>query len=129
MIFPVGLKVLSQMLDPASEKCDLHIRAAGIFLMQLELLKVHRLVILCHNEGANVDEHRVLATIHRNLARLGLVSFIGHISFAFSIVPEIQSRPRTRYTGAAKDHNQQRRKNLFGRIHAQLPARRKNGFA
>ena len=64
MIFPVGLKVLSQMLDPAGEKCDLHIRAAGIFLVQLELLKIQRLVALCHNEGANVDEDRVLATAH-----------------------------------------------------------------
>jgi hypothetical protein len=63
MIFPVGLKVLGQMLDPVSEKCDLHIRAAGIFLMQLELLKIRRLVALCHNEGANVDEERVLATV------------------------------------------------------------------
>src|SRR4029450_13045975 len=63
MIFPVGLKVFSQMLDPASEKCDLHIRTAGIFLMQLELLKIRRLVALCHNEGANVAEDRILATI------------------------------------------------------------------
>src|SRR6266550_3100198 len=62
MIFPVGLKVLGQVLDPVSEKCDLHIRAAGIFLMQLELLEIRRLVALCHNEGANVDEDRILAT-------------------------------------------------------------------
>ena len=63
MIFPVGLKVLGQVLDPVSEKCDLHIRAAGIFLMQLELLKIRRLVALCHNEGAILDEERVLATM------------------------------------------------------------------
>src|SRR5436305_14133167 len=50
------------MLDPARKKCDLHIRAAGIFLMQLELLEIRRLVALCHNEGANVDEDRILAT-------------------------------------------------------------------
>jgi hypothetical protein len=50
------------MLDPARKKCDLHIRAAGIFLMQLELLKIRRLVAFSHNEGANVDEDRVLAT-------------------------------------------------------------------
>jgi hypothetical protein len=62
VIFPVGLKVLSQMLDPARQKCDLHIRAAGIFFMQLELRKIRRLVALCHNEGANLDEDRVLAT-------------------------------------------------------------------
>lgn len=55
------------MLDPVREKCDLHIRAAGIFLMQLELLETQRLVALCHNEGANLDEDRSLAT--RSLAR------------------------------------------------------------
>jgi hypothetical protein len=38
VIFAVGLEVFSQMLDPAGEKCDLHICAAGIFFMQLELL-------------------------------------------------------------------------------------------
>ena len=62
MIFPVDLKVFGQMLDPAGKKCDLHICAAGIFLMQLELLEIRRLVALCHNEGANLDEDRVLAT-------------------------------------------------------------------
>jgi hypothetical protein len=50
------------MLDPVRKKCDLHIRAAGIFLMQLELLEIRRLVALYHNEGANVDEDRILAT-------------------------------------------------------------------
>jgi hypothetical protein len=50
------------MLDPVRKKCDLHIRAAGIFLMQLKLLKIRRLVALCHNEGANLDEDRILAT-------------------------------------------------------------------
>src|SRR5207249_11356125 len=50
------------MLDPAGKKCDLHIRAAGIFFMQLKLLEIPRLVALCHNEGANVDEDCILAT-------------------------------------------------------------------
>jgi len=50
------------MLDPAGKKCDLHIRAAGIFFMQLKLLEIRRLVALCHNEGANVDEDCILAT-------------------------------------------------------------------
>ena len=72
MIFPVGLKVFGQMLDPVSEKCDLHICAAGIFLMQLKLLKIQRLVALCHNEGANVDEDRILATILAGLVRCGI---------------------------------------------------------
>lgn len=50
------------MLDPVRKKCDLHIRAAGIFLMQLELLEIRRLAALYHNEGANVVEDRILAT-------------------------------------------------------------------
>ena len=62
MIFPVNLKVLSQMLDPAGKKCDLHICTAGIFVMQLELLEVRRLVALSHNEGPIVDEESIFAT-------------------------------------------------------------------
>ena len=62
MIFLVSLKVLSQMLDPAGEKCDLHIRAAGIFVMQLDLLEIQRLVALSHNEGAILDEESIFAT-------------------------------------------------------------------
>jgi hypothetical protein len=62
MIFPVNLKVLSQMLDPMREKCDLHIRAASIFVMQLELLEIRRLVALGHNEAPIVAKERVFAT-------------------------------------------------------------------
>ena len=62
MIFPVNLKVLSQMLDPAGQKCDLHIRAASIFVMQLELLEIRRLVALSHNEGPIVTEEPIFAT-------------------------------------------------------------------
>lgn len=50
------------MLDPAGEKCDLHIRAAGILVMQLELLEIRRLVALSHNEGPIVTEEPILAT-------------------------------------------------------------------
>ena len=50
------------MLDSAGEKCDLHIRAAGIFVMQLELLEIRRLVALCHNEAPIVAEEPILAT-------------------------------------------------------------------
>jgi hypothetical protein len=62
VIFPIGLKMLSQMLDPASQKCDLHIRAAGIFVMQLKLLETQRFTALCHNEGPILDEEPILAT-------------------------------------------------------------------
>ena len=50
------------MLDPVREKCDLHIRAAGILIMQLELLEVQRLVTLSHNEGPILAEEPVFAT-------------------------------------------------------------------
>ena len=53
------------MLDPVREKCDLHIRAAGILVMQLELLEIQRLVALSHNEGATVDEESIFATAQR----------------------------------------------------------------
>ena len=56
------------MLDPVREKCDLHIRAAGIFVMQLELLEIQRLVTLSHNEGPIVAEEPVFATAQRTRA-------------------------------------------------------------
>ena len=68
MIFPVNLKVLSQMLDPAGQKCDLHIRAAGILVMQLELLEIRRLVALGHNEAPIVAEEPIFATAQTSRA-------------------------------------------------------------
>jgi len=50
------------MLDPVREKCDLHIRAAGIFVMQLELLEIQHLVTLGHNEGPIVAKEPIFAT-------------------------------------------------------------------
>ena len=50
------------MLDPVREKCDLHICTAGIFVMQLELLEIQRLVALSHNEAPIVAEEPILAT-------------------------------------------------------------------
>jgi hypothetical protein len=69
VILPVNLEVLSQMLDPAGEKCDLHIRAAGIFIMQLEFLEIQRLVALSHNEGPIVTEEPIFATQIAPLSR------------------------------------------------------------
>ena len=57
------------MLDPVREKCDLHIRAAGIFVMQPELLEVQRLVTLSHNEGPIVAEEPSFATAQDDPAR------------------------------------------------------------
>src|SRR6266446_9582768 len=52
VIFGVALQVFGQMLDPAREKCDLHIRATSIFIVQLELLEVQRCRALCHKRSA-----------------------------------------------------------------------------
>src|SRR5215470_1231342 len=92
--------------------------------MQLELLKVQRLIALCHNEGANVDEDRRLATARQT----AVLSFVCDVSLALSVVPKTQSRSRTRDPGSAKNHNQQGSKNFLCRIHAQLPARCEDGF-
>jgi hypothetical protein len=55
--------------------------------MQLELLKVHGLIALCHNEARNLDEDRVLATTGKSSAPQK--SFPSHIFFAFSVVPKV----------------------------------------
>ncbi len=55
------------MLDPMREKCDLHIRAAGIFVMQLELLEIQRLVALSHNEAPIVAKEPIFATAQRDV--------------------------------------------------------------
>ena len=58
------------MLDPVREKCDLHIRTAGIFVMQLKLLETHRFATLCHNEGRIVTEEPIFATAQTTHARI-----------------------------------------------------------
>jgi hypothetical protein len=68
MIFPINLKVLGQMLDPVREECDLHIRAAGIVVMQLELLEIRRLIALGHNEAPIVAEEPIFATAQTSRA-------------------------------------------------------------
>jgi hypothetical protein len=65
VVLPVNLEMLSQMLDPASQKCDLHVCAAGIFIMQLELLEIQHLVALSHNEGATLVAEWIFATGER----------------------------------------------------------------
>jgi len=62
VIFGVALQVFGQMLDPAREKCDLHICTARILFMQLELLEAQRLRALCHYEVPTLNEERTLAT-------------------------------------------------------------------
>jgi hypothetical protein len=120
MIFLVSLKMLSQMLDPAGEKCDLHIRAAGIFVMQLNLLEIQRLVALSHNEGPIVAEEPILATAQtRSAARADL--FLGWMPFPFAVVPKAKLVTRTDSAGTTKDDAKEFGQKIFRRIHAQFP--------
>ena len=110
------------MLDPVREKCHLHIRAAGIFIMQLELLEVRRLVALSHNEDATVDEESIFATAQRGEGQLGLVSLLGWMSFPFAVVPKAELCTRTDSAPTADDHTKEVAQKMFRRIHAQFPA-------
>ena len=110
------------MLDPVREECDLHIRAAGIFVMQLEFLEIRRLVALSHNEGATVDEESIFATARRGEDQLGLVSLLGWMSFPFAVVPKAEPRTRTDSARTADDYAKEVAQKTFRRIHAQFPA-------
>ena len=109
------------MLDPVREKCDLHIRAAGIFVMQLELLEIRRLVALSHNEGATVDEESIFATAQRGEGQLGLVLLLSWMSFPFPVVPKAELCARTDSTRTADDYAKEVAQKMFRRIHAQFP--------
>ena len=122
MIFPVNLEVLSQMLDPVREKCDLHIRAAGIFVMQLDLLEIQRLVALSHNEGATVDEESIFATAWRDEGQLGLLFLLSWMSFTFAVVPKAELRAGTDSARTADDYAKEVAQKMFRRIHTQFPA-------
>jgi len=61
MVFGMALEVVGQLSNPAGEEGDLHIRAAGIFLMELELLHVHRVTAFCHKRAGIVGEEWGLA--------------------------------------------------------------------
>ena len=61
MIFGVALEVVGQLRDPAGEERNLHIRAAGVLLVELKLLHVHRVTAICHKRVRIVGEEHVLA--------------------------------------------------------------------
>ena len=109
------------MLDPVREKCDLHIRAAGIFIMQLEFLEIRRLVALSHNEGATVDEESIFATAQRGEDQLGLVSLLGWMSFPFAVVPKTELCTGTDSARTADNHAKEVAQEMARRIHAQFP--------
>src|SRR5205085_6900885 len=62
MVFGMALEVFGQLPDPAGEKCDLHVRAAGILLVELELLHVHRVTAFCHKRAGIVGEESAFAS-------------------------------------------------------------------
>src|SRR5215471_480538 len=117
MIFSVNLEVLSQMLDPPREKRDLHIRAAGVFIMQLELLEIQRLVALCHNEAPIVAEERILATGSQPLRRRWLW-FLSRTSFPLAVVPKAELCTRADPARTAEDYAKEFAQKIFRRIHA-----------
>ena len=107
------------MLDPVREKCDLHIRAAGIFVMQLELLEIQRLVALSHNEGPIVAEEPILATAQTSDCSSRRV--LSWMPFAFAVVPEAKLCTRTDSARTADDYAKEVAQKMFRRIHAQFP--------
>ena len=108
------------MLDPVREKRDLHIRATGILVMQLELLKIHRLVALSHNEAPIVAEEPIFATGQTSRACTSRV-FLSWMPFPFAVVPKTELCTRTDSAGTADDCTKELAKKLFGWIHAQFP--------
>jgi hypothetical protein len=50
MVLGMAYEVFGQLPDPASEECNLHIRAAGVLIVELKLRHVHRVTAFCHNE-------------------------------------------------------------------------------
>ena len=108
------------MLDPVRKKCDLHIRAASIVVMQLELLEIQRLVALSHNEGATVDEESIFATAQRGEAQLRLVLLLSWMSFPFAVVPKAELCARTDSARTADDYAKEVAQKMFRGIHAQF---------
>ena len=109
------------MFDPVREKCDLHIRAAGIFIMQLELLEIRRLVALSHNEGATVDGKSIFATALRGENQSGRVLLLSWMAFPFAVVPKAELCARTDSAGTADDYTKEIPQKMFRGIHAQFP--------
>ena len=106
------------MLDPVRKECDLHIRAAGISIMQLELLEIRRLVALSHNEGATVDEESIFATAQRGEGQLGLVLLLSWMSFPFAVVPKAELFTRPDSARTPEDYAKEFAQKIFRRIHA-----------
>jgi len=54
VVFGMAFQVFGQLPDPASQQRDLHIGAAGVLSVQLELLDIQRFRVLSHFESAYI---------------------------------------------------------------------------
>jgi hypothetical protein len=70
MVFGVAFQVFGQLPDPAREERDLHIGAARVLPMQLELLDVQRFRILSHFEARILDQVGGIARPRRGITQL-----------------------------------------------------------
>src|SRR5439155_6179914 len=90
-----------------------------------------RLVALCHNEAATLDEEPVLATGHD--AGFGVVAksvpFLRRILFPLPVIPKAELRTRTDSARTADDYAKEFAQKMFRRIHAQFPSGRDNRFS
>src|SRR5215472_15008926 len=109
------------MFDPAGKKCDLHIRAAGILIMQLELLEIHRLIALSHNEAPIVAKELIFATAQPHAPAPPARVFLGWMCFPFAVVPKAELCTRTGSAGTAEDYAKEFAQKIFRGIHAQFP--------
>src|SRR5436305_5452134 len=100
VILGVALQVFGQMLDPAREKCDLHIRATSIFIMQLELLEVQHCRALCHKRSAYSKRRGALSNYgsRRALTRDDTRLYVSAVRF--SRLPSYQTSSLSRERAA-----------------------------
>src|SRR5436190_18813235 len=82
MVFGVALEVFGQLPDPAREQRDLHIGAACVLFVELELLHVHRVTAFCHKRAGIVGEESVLAS-----SRFLLVIMIALMILTATLLP------------------------------------------
>jgi hypothetical protein len=61
VVFDVAFQVVCQLPDPARTQRNLHVGAAGVLPVQLELLDIQRFRVLSHFEAPIVDEEFAFA--------------------------------------------------------------------
>src|SRR4051794_20516931 len=101
MVFGMALKVFGQLPDPACEKRDLHIGAARILFVELELLHVHRVTAFCHKRAGIVGEESLFASFGSRDLKSG-----PGFGFTLPIVPKVESLAGTNPVSAADDERE-----------------------